>query len=171
MIYTDRFFYRPNQKALPNEADCSEPAEISEALIGLIHAEDRDEENASAVEKKLVKNLKWGARKNDTRHIVLHSFSPLAEQRGLAFGIHVDPDVPETLVTDRKNDTRRVVLHSFSHLAESKASPEFTKELIHRAEQRLLAAHYDAHTTPFGYFLDLDLKAPGRSAARIFASF
>lgn len=132
MIYTDHFFYRPNQKALPNEADCSKPAEISEALIGLIHAEDRDEENASAVEKKLVKNLKWGARKNDTRHIVLHSFS---------------------------------------HLAESKASPEFTKELIHRAEQRLLAAHYDAHTTPFGYFLDLDLKAPGRSAARIFASF
>ena len=33
---------------------------------------------------------------------MLESFSPLAEQRGLAFGIHVDPDVPETLVTDRK---------------------------------------------------------------------
>jgi signal transduction histidine kinase/DNA-binding response OmpR family regulator len=33
---------------------------------------------------------------------MLESFSPLAEQRALAFGIHVDPDVPETLVTDRK---------------------------------------------------------------------
>jgi CheY-like chemotaxis protein len=33
---------------------------------------------------------------------MLEGFSPLAEQRGVVFRIHVDPDVPERLVTDRK---------------------------------------------------------------------
>jgi hypothetical protein len=71
----------------------------------------------------------------------------------------------------RKNDTSRIVLHSFSHLAESKASPEFTRGLLDRAEGRLQAAGYETSQTPFGYFLNLDLAAPGRSTARIFASF
>ncbi len=132
MLYTDRFAYKPASKTLADEPDCHEPGEITAAVVGLIHAEAVDEENASAVEKKLVKNLKWGAR---------------------------------------KNETRRIVLHTFSHLAESKASAEFTKALLIRTEGRLRGAGYDVWQTPFGYFLDLDLQAPGRSTARIFASF
>ena len=132
MLYTDRFAYRPADKTLDDEPDCQDPGEITDTVVGLIHAEALDEENASGVEKKLVKNLKWGAR---------------------------------------KNDTRRIVLHSFSHLAETKASAEFTKALLARIEERLTGAGYEVWQTPFGYFLDLDLQAPGRSTARIFASF
>jgi hypothetical protein len=132
MLYTDRFFYRPAHKTLETELDCSEPGEILATVVGLIHAEAADEENVSGVEKKLLKNLKWGARKNETRH---------------------------------------VVLHSFSHLAETKASAAFTKNLLMRIEDRLRVAGYDVWQTPFGYFLDLDLQAPGRSTARIFTSF
>ena len=132
MLYTDCFAYRPADKTLDDEPDCHNPGEITDTVVGLIHAEEVDEENASGVEKKLVKNLKWGAR---------------------------------------KNDTRRIVLHSFSHLAETKASAAFTKALLLRTGERLQGAGYDVWQTPFGYFLDLDLQAPGRSTARIFASF
>lgn len=132
MLYADRFAYNPAYKTLVNEADCSRPGEIKNTVVGLIHAEADDEDNAGGVEKKLVKNLKWGAR---------------------------------------KNDTKRLVLHTFSHLAETKASAEFTKALLTRAEERLRGAGYDVWQTPFGYFLDLDLQAPGRSTARIFTSF
>ena len=70
----------------------------------------------------------------------------------------------------RKNETNSVILHSFAHLSESKASPEFTKELFNEAEKRLLNAGYSVVQTPFGYFLDLNIKAPGVSQARIWAS-
>lgn len=70
----------------------------------------------------------------------------------------------------RKNETNSIILHSFAHLSESKASPEFTKELLNEAEKRLLNAGYSVEQTPFGYFLDLNIKAPGFSQARIWAS-
>ena len=70
----------------------------------------------------------------------------------------------------RKNETNSVILHSFAHLSESKASSEFTKELFNEAEKRLLNAGYSVAQTPFGYFLDLNIKAPGVSQARIWAS-
>lgn len=70
----------------------------------------------------------------------------------------------------RKNECSSVILHSFAHLSESKASPEFTKTLFDEAEKRLLNAKFSVAQTPFGYFLDLNIKAPGFSLARIWAS-
>jgi len=132
MIYCDNFAYIPAHKTLESEPDCGEGNAINDAVIGFIHAEVVDEDDPARVEKKLIKNLKWGAR---------------------------------------KNATKRIVLHSFSHLAETKADATFTRELLERASQRLIHASYEAWQTPFGYFLDLDLQAPGRSTARIFKSF
>ncbi len=71
----------------------------------------------------------------------------------------------------RKNDTKNVVLHSFAHLSESKASPEFTKALFDRVETRLKNVEFEVAQTPFGYFLDLDVQAPGFSLARVFQDF
>ena len=70
----------------------------------------------------------------------------------------------------RKNETNTIILHSFAHLSESKASPEFTKKLFNEAEKRLQKAGYSTAQTPFGYFLDLNIKAPGFSLARIWAN-
>jgi predicted deacetylase len=70
----------------------------------------------------------------------------------------------------RKNETNQVILHSFAHLSESKASPEFTKALFDLAEKRLQNADFVTAQTPFGYFLDLSIKAPGFSLARIWVS-
>ncbi len=71
----------------------------------------------------------------------------------------------------RKNETNNVVLHSFAHLSESKASAEFTKALFDRVEQRLKNVDFNVAQTPFGYFLDLDVQAPGFSLARVFRDF
>ena len=70
----------------------------------------------------------------------------------------------------RKNETNSIILHSFAHLSESKASTEFTKVVFNEAEKRLQNAGYSVSQTPFGYFLDLNIKAPGFSLARIWAS-
>lgn len=69
----------------------------------------------------------------------------------------------------RKNNCTKVVLHSFAHLGESKASASFSKSVFDDAEARLKNVGYEVAQTPFGYFLDLDIKAPGYSLARIWA--
>jgi hypothetical protein len=67
-----------------------------------------------------------------------------------------------------KNNTKTIILHSFAHLSESKANPEITKELFDRVEARLAKSDYEVYQTPFGYFLDLSLQAPGTPLARLF---
>lgn len=70
-----------------------------------------------------------------------------------------------------KNNTRKVILHSFAHLSNSKADPAFTKKLFNDVEERLKNVDYEVHQTPFGYFLDLKIEAPGESLARVFKDF
>jgi len=71
--------------------------------------------------------------------------------------------------TARKNNTNSIVLHSFAHLSASKASVNYTKALFDQAELRLHNGGYSTEQTPFGYFLDLNINAPGFSLARIWA--
>lgn len=132
MIYCTRFAYNPTVKVLEDANDGYEPAGFENILTAFIQAEAGDEEDLKGVEKKLVKNIKWAAG---------------------------------------KNNTKKVMLHSFAHLSDSKASPDFTAELFQKAIERLENADYETFTTPFGYFLDLDIQAPGYSLARLFKSF
>ncbi len=132
MIYCDLFSYEPAVVNLETADEKAEPATIQDALVGFIHVEAGDEENLAAIETKMIKNLKWAARKNETQSIVLHSFA---------------------------------------HLSESKAAPKITKALFNRAEERLRTSGYQTHQTPFGYFLNLNIRAPGHSFARLFKEF
>ncbi len=72
--------------------------------------------------------------------------------------------------TARKNNCNSIILHSFAHLSESKATVDFTHEVFNLAEKRLQNAGFTTAQTPFGYFLDLEIKAPGYSLARIWAT-
>ena len=129
MIYANRFAYKTSLKSLDSVSEKNEQNTIENAVVGFIHVEEIDEANFSNVETKLIKNLKWAAR---------------------------------------KNNTEKIVLHSFTHLSESKASSEITKHLFDNAEQRLKKSNYQVYQTPFGYFLDLDVNAPGTPLARLF---
>lgn len=132
IIYADKFGYKTSKKGLEEAESITEEKEFKNCLVGFIHFEEKDEENLSAVETKLIKQLKWAAR---------------------------------------KNETNKIILHSFAHLSQSKGSPEKTKELFNSAETRLINADYEVSQTPFGYFLDLDVNAPGHSFARLFKEF
>ncbi len=71
----------------------------------------------------------------------------------------------------RKWKVTSILLHSFTHLGEAKADPEGAKALLDRAQERLRKAGYEAAQTPYGYFLDIQLQAPGHPLARIFKAF
>lgn len=132
VMYVDEFGYKPAQKNLENAKNISEGASFKDSILAFIQVEESDEEKGvNSREKKLVNHLKW---------------------------------------TARKNDCKSIILHSFAHLSESKASVEFTKELFDLAEKRLQNAEFTTAQTPFGYFLDLEIKAPGFSLARIWAT-
>ena len=132
MWYTKKFAYNPTIRTLTDFEEHSEGKTFENVLLAFIQAEEHDSESPKSVEDKLLKNLKWAAK---------------------------------------KNDTRKIVLHSFAHLSESKANPHFTKEIFDKVETRLLNADYEVAQTPFGYFLDISLDAPGYSMARVFKSF
>ncbi|MHB2148524.1 threonyl-tRNA synthetase editing domain-containing protein [Calditrichota bacterium LG25] len=132
MLYCTRFAYRTSIKGLEEIEEKDEKAAFENALVAFIHVEPQDAENLSNVQTKLVKNLKWAAR---------------------------------------KNETNRIVLHSFAHLAEAKGDPKITQQIFDNAEERLKNAGYETAQTPFGYFLDIDVQAPGHSFARLFKEF
>jgi hypothetical protein len=67
-----------------------------------------------------------------------------------------------------KNENKHIVLHSFAHLSESKADPAFTRALFDKVQAKLENVDYQVEQTPFGYFLDLKVDAPGFSLARVY---
>ena len=69
----------------------------------------------------------------------------------------------------RKNDAHRIVLHSFAHLSNSKAALPFTKDLLDATQVRLENGGYEVAQTPFGYFLNFRMDAPGAPTTRIWA--
>ena len=109
--------------------------------------------------------------------------APMAHEKTVVAFIHVEPDdvldgspaetklVKNAKWLARKWDTRKIVLHSFTHLGERKADPEAAKELVDRVHKRLDAAGYMAVQTPYGYFNDLSMDAPGHPLARIYKEF
>ena len=129
MIYMTNFSFNPTIKTVESAEDFSEEKEYKNIQAAFIQVEKEDEENETAVKKKLLKNLKWIAG---------------------------------------KNSTRKIILHSFAHLSESKADPEFTKSLLNNIDERLTNSGFEVEQTPFGYFLDLKVDAPGYSLARVF---
>jgi hypothetical protein len=131
VFYMKRFAYQPKVKNA-EEAQEGEEGGGTNAIVAFIQVEEADEEkDLVSREKKLVNHIKW---------------------------------------TARKNNTKNVVLHSFAHLSDSKATFPFTKSLFDAAQKRLENVGYQVSQTPFGYFLDLQMDAPGASLARIWAN-
>lgn len=132
MMFANNVNYEPKVKNLETANTIETGNNLNNILVAFIHAEEQDQKNHKETETKLVKNLKWAAR---------------------------------------KNNTKRILLHSFAHLSSSKASPEFTKNILDKTQKRLENADYEILQSPFGYFLDLKLDLPGYSQARIFREF
>jgi Archaea-specific editing domain of threonyl-tRNA synthetase len=67
-----------------------------------------------------------------------------------------------------KFGTKSVVIHSFNHLSSSKASPEFSEQIIKQAAEKLQNAGYTVICTPFGYFNEFKMHVGGESLAKVF---
>lgn len=128
-MYCNEFGYTPTIKTLQHFPNETERKLFINTQVAFIQAEEKDMLPEHDVTKKLLNNIKWICR---------------------------------------KNNSNKIVLHSFAHLSESKATPEFTKALFDRIEERLKNVGFEVYQTPFGYFLDLTIKAPGFSLARVF---
>ncbi len=72
---------------------------------------------------------------------------------------------------ERKNQPEHLLLHSFAHLSNSKAEPSYTKDFLNYIEEWLKERDYSVSQTPFGYFLNLQVEAPGFSLARVYKEF
>ncbi len=70
-----------------------------------------------------------------------------------------------------KFQTKNVVIHSFNHLSSSKASPEFSEQLIKQATDKLRDTGYTVLCTPFGYFNEFKIHVGGESLAKVFKEF
>lgn len=81
MIYCSKFAYTPTIHTLTDFPEVSDGQEFKENMVAFIHGELVDEEDPKGVENKLLKNLKWAAKKNNTKNIILHSFAHLAETK------------------------------------------------------------------------------------------
>ncbi len=81
MIYCRSFSYTPTVKTLETVEDREDEVNFHNVLVAFIQAENKDEQDISGVEKKLVKNLKWAAKKNETKKVVLHSFAHLSDSK------------------------------------------------------------------------------------------
>ncbi len=73
-------------------------------------------------------------------------------------------------ICGKNKSGKKIILHSFAHLSESKAPPEFTQQFLNNIDARLTDSGFEVKQTPFGYFLDLLMDAPGFSLARVFKS-
>ena len=129
--YCDKFAWTPAVKTLETAAE-AEKGDYQEVLVAFIHVEPKDVIEGNSSEKKLLKNIKWLAK---------------------------------------KWNNKKVILHSFTHLAEEKADAGKALELFNRIETRLKNVDYKVIQTPYGYFLDLDMKAKGHPLARIYKEF
>lgn len=130
-IYTDHFAYKIGDHSGNGSNANKEESTFENVQTAFIHVEKKDQEaeNSNRLVTKFIKQAKWVARKNNSNHIILHSFA---------------------------------------HLADTKSEPEFASEIFDSAQERLENAGFTVNQTPFGHFLDLDLKAPGRSLARVY---
>ncbi|MCU7834388.1 MAG: threonyl-tRNA synthetase editing domain-containing protein [gamma proteobacterium symbiont of Taylorina sp.] len=129
--YCDKFSWVPAMKTIDTAPEAEE-GNYQEILLAFVHVEPKDVIEGSSAEKKLLKNIKWLAK---------------------------------------KWDNKKVILHSFTHLGEEKADAGEALDLLNRVEIRLKNVDYDVLQTPYGYFLDIDMKAKGHPLARIYKEF
>lgn len=67
-----------------------------------------------------------------------------------------------------KFNTRNIVMHSFTHLSSSKASPEYSEQMLISVSQRLRHNGFTVMCTPFGYFNEFKIHVGGESLAKVF---
>ncbi|MFW9920201.1 MAG: threonyl-tRNA synthetase editing domain-containing protein [Candidatus Thorarchaeota archaeon] len=111
MFHVTSFWYRVN------ESDESDPGvSLDESLLVWIHSEEKDEQDRISILRKMVKNVRWLAQKNDVTSIILHPFAHLEDSKS-------DPEFAERLIEETAERLRE---RDFSvHIVEYGVFTEF----------------------------------------------
>ncbi|MFW9832911.1 MAG: threonyl-tRNA synthetase editing domain-containing protein [Candidatus Thorarchaeota archaeon] len=75
MFHVESFWYRPN------ESDSDDRTEIGESLHVWIHSEEEDANNRAGIVRKMIKNIRWLAKKINCTTVTLHSFAHLDDSK------------------------------------------------------------------------------------------
>ncbi len=78
MFYALEFWWKPYARVLEGAGEAEKEVGVKEAVVVFYQVEAQDPERRKKVIEKFVKNVKWLARKFDTKKVVLHSFSHLS---------------------------------------------------------------------------------------------
>lgn len=78
--YCDKFAWMPAMKTIES-APNAKGGEHHNILVAFIHIEPKDVIEGSSSEKKLLKNIKWLAKKWEDKKVILHSFTHLGEEK------------------------------------------------------------------------------------------
>lgn len=81
LLYAPDYWLRPFEKNLTEVPDVVNEIQTQNAVVALIHAEEKDQADSGNVVTKAVKNIKWLARKFETTQVVLHSFAHLSSSK------------------------------------------------------------------------------------------
>ena len=86
MFHAESFWYRAN------ESDGNKTT-LAESILVWIHSEESDEDNRPSVLRKMVKNIRWLAKKVECETVVLHSFAHLDDSKAT-------PDFADALIEE-----------------------------------------------------------------------
>ena len=75
MFHVENFWFCPDEDANASGID------FDEALLVWIQSEMKDEQDRTGVLRKMVKNIRWLAKKLETSRVILHSFAHLSESK------------------------------------------------------------------------------------------
>ena len=78
--YCDKFAWKPAIKTVQTVPDAV-PGVFHDIVVAFVHVEPKDVIEGNSSEKKLLKNLKWLAKKWECNNILLHSFTHLGEEK------------------------------------------------------------------------------------------
>ncbi len=67
--------------------------------------------------------------------------------------------------------TKRVLLYPYAHLSKTLGSPRLAKEFLRRLYEELLAAGYEAHRSPFGWYKAFTLTCIGHPLAEAYREY
>ncbi len=81
MFGTKEFWYKTFRKTIENVEDSNEEKAIQNSITVFINVEKEDETRDQEVLSKAVGNIKWLAKKNDYKKVVLHSFGHLSDSK------------------------------------------------------------------------------------------
>ena len=93
MLHVESFWYRPD------ESKSDTRTEIGESLLVWIHSEREDEENRIGVLRKMVKNIRWLAKKIECNVVILHSFAHLDDSKA-------DPKFADSVIEETADRLR-----------------------------------------------------------------